>query len=598
MKKFYNFYKVSKKLRLLMILEILLLTVSFILILFFYMQNYTTQQSNTIYHMNQSLLIQTNSVIEKMDNSLDFPLAHIADRYDDPLLRYLVEHDHGNISETDFYRVFAIRVSEVSIQIPDLESLFLFDTDGNLLNGKIIYNRYIPLKNYSDGSWYQNTIQEAGKIHILSKEEIEYFGLRNTSKNIYGARLLYDYLTLKPICMTLMSIRATDIPVTFETTKEFSEQQYALFDSSGQKLIGNMQSSITQDNLSRSSRGDYHFSRKEDDGNSYLYHVSYSTESGGLYSVIRTPYKLFIRNQLRAVCIFVIAGILLIVLNIVIFTAIIRSINQPLSSMINMCEEMGKGNFSIRIPCSQTDELSYLMSSLNSMSERIEQLISEVYLKNLTKRDLELQMLRSQINPHFLYNTLENMRMSAYTQGYTDLSEMCFLLSKVLRYGVSEQDKLVTVREELEQLKNYTDLLYYCLPALQIFVFVDDQIMDYSIIKVILQPLVENSVNHASSSPDAALTIQIWGYADENDIVFTVSDNGDGIEETYLQELIQSLDAENDARHGIGLKNIHRRIRLYYGPDYGLTLQSSPGRGTSVTVRIPKVQNQKEIVCL
>ena len=150
MKKFYNFYKVSKKLRLLMVLEILLLTVSFILILFFYMQNYTTQQSNTIYHMNQSLLIQTNSVIEKMDNSLDFPLAHIADRYDDPLLRYLIEHDHGDISETDFYRVFAMRVSEVSIQIPDLESLFLFDTDGNLLNGKIIYNRYIPLKNYSD----------------------------------------------------------------------------------------------------------------------------------------------------------------------------------------------------------------------------------------------------------------------------------------------------------------------------------------------------------------------------------------------------------------------------------------------------------------
>ena len=416
MKKFYNFYKVSKKLRLLMVLEILLLTVSFILILFFYMQNYTTQQSNTIYHMNQSLLIQTNSVIEKMDNSLDFPLAHIADRYDDPLLRYLIEHDHGDISETDLYRVFAMRVSEVSIQIPDLESLFLFDTDGNLLNGKIIYNRYIPLKNYSDGRWYQNTIQEAGKIHILRKEEIEYFGLRNTSKNIYGARLLYDYLTLKPICMTLMSIRATDIPVTFETTKEFSEQQYALFDSSGQKLIGNMQSSITKDNLSRSSRGDYHFSRKEDDGNSYLYHVSYSSESGGLYSVIRTPYRLFIRNQLRAVCIFMIAGVLLIVLNIIIFTAIIRSINQPLSRMINMCEEMGKGNFSIRIPCSQTDELSYLMSSLNSMSERIEQLINEVYVKNLTKRDLELQMLRSQINPHFLYNTLENMRMSAYTQ--------------------------------------------------------------------------------------------------------------------------------------------------------------------------------------
>ena len=137
----------------------------------------------------------------------------------------------------------------------------------------------------------------------------------------------------------------------------------------------------------------------------------------------------------------------------------------------------------------------------------------------------------------------------------------------------------------------YQDILQYeiCVP---------EELNHCQIPKITLQPLVENSVNHASSSPDTALTIQIWGYADENDIVFTVSDNGDGIEEAYLQELIQSLDAENDTRHGIGLKNIHRRIRLYYGPDYGLTLQSSPGRGTSVTVRIPKVQNQKEIVCL
>ena len=197
-------------------------------------------------------------------------------------------------------------------------------------------------------------------------------------------------------------------------------------------------------------------------------------------------------------------------------------------------------------------------------------------------------MLRSQINPHFLYNTLENMRMSAYTKGYVELSEMCLLLSKVLRYGVSEQSRLVSVREELEHLKDYTDLLHYCLPGLQVHVFVDEMILDYSIIKVILQPLVENSVNHASKNSRSSIQIQIWGYEENTDLLFTVSDNGDGIEASYLQEIIDALDNENDTSHGIGLKNIHRRIRLYYGEHYGLTIKSSPGRGTSVTVRLPK----------
>lgn len=582
-----NIYKVSKKLRILMALEISLLTIAFIVIIFFYTQNYTLQQNNKIYHLNQSLLLQSNSTLEKIDTSLDFPLAHIADRYQDPLLKYLIERDHGGISETDFYRTFVTRASEVFIQFPDVESILLFDVDGNLLDSKTMYNLYIPSKNYSGSSWYQNCLEKEGKIHILSEAEIEYLEVRKTSQNFYGARLLYDHLTLQPLCITLVGIRGTDIPVVFETSKDYEAQQYAIFDSYGQKLLGDLAESLDLSVLQQSIEGDYHFETRRDQ-NTYIYHVSYSAENNGVYSVIRTPKQPLLLGEFYAVLGIFLAGLLLIVLNISIFAAIIRSINQPLNRLVYMCEEIGRGNFSIRVPCPPTDELSYLTASLNSMSSKIEQLVSEVYVKNLTKRDLELQMLRSQINPHFLYNTLENMRMSAYTKGYVELSEMCLLLSKVLRYGVSEQSRLVSVREELEHLKDYTDLLHYCLPGLQVHVFVDEMILDYSIIKVILQPLVENSVNHASKNSRSSIQIQIWGYEENTDLLFTVSDNGDGIEASYLQEIIDALDNENDTSHGIGLKNIHRRIRLYYGEHYGLTIKSSPGRGTSVTVRLPK----------
>lgn len=582
-----NIYKVSKKLRILMVLEIILLTAAYVLIVFFYTLNYRLQQNNSIYYLNHSLLLQTTSVLEKLDTASGFPLAHISDRYQDPLLRYLIEKDHDGITQTDFYRIFYNRTNEISIQFPDLESVLLFDTDGNLLDAKTIYNLYMPIKNYSLGSWYQNCWDLAGKVYILNDEEISYLGVRKTTKNIYGTRVLYDHLTLKPICITLIGIRATDIPVTFETGKSFNEQEYALFDSHGQKLIGNMELSLEKDELFAARSGDYYLEREED-GAKYLYHISYTAESGGSYSVIRTPYRLMLFKQLQSTIWILLSGFLLIILNITIFSGIIRSINRPLARMVDMCGEIGRGNFSVRVPCSQTDELSYLTGSLNSMSEKIQQLINEVYIKSITERDLELQMLRSQINPHFLYNTLENMRMSAYTQGYTELSDMCLLLSKVLRYGVTKQSNLVTVKEELTHLQYYTALLQHCFPELQISVCADENIMDYRMIKVIFQPLVENSVNHASKNLQHAIRIQIWGYEEDTDLVFVVSDNGNGMEKEYLEELRKSLNDENDTRYGIGLKNIHRRIHLYYGENYGLVINSAPARGTSVTVRIPK----------
>lgn len=234
------------------------------------------------------------------------------------------------------------------------------------------------------------------------------------------------------------------------------------------------------------------------------------------------------------------------------------------------------------------DEIGQLVGRYNGMTEQVSDLLQEQYALGQEKMQLELKALQSQINPHFLYNTLENMRMSAYTQGCTELSDMCILLSKVLRYGVTNQSRLVTVREELEQLKNYTDLLHSCFPQLQIHVFADEGIMEYFIIKVIFQPLVENSVNHAVQNIQRPIHIQVWGYEENNDLVFIISDDGNGMEKQYLEELRKSLNDENDTRHGIGLKNIHRRIRLYYGENYGLVINSSPGRGTSVTVRIPK----------
>lgn len=583
-----KFYQVGRKLRTLMVLEIALLTLSFFLCVFFFHENKKMQQNNSIFQLNNTLLMYSNSTMENLSTASLFPLLRSRFRYEDKLLTYICEEDHGGISSTDFHLEFQQRISELVVQFQDIYSILLFEPDGTLLdNTKIYYYIYLPYKNYSDGSWYQNTTALNGQLYFLSDEEMEYLGLPRSTPVLYAARVIRDYSTLEPICIVLIGIRASDIPSTFKTQKLFTNQSYGLFDSTGKQISGTETFSLTFEELQQSEPDDYTLKRTES-GQTWIYHISYTNEIVETYAVIRTPYSGLLIQRFSLLLPICITGIITITLNIWIFSSIIRSINQPLADLVNMCTEIGKGNFSVRIPCSPKDELSYLTNSLNSMSAHVEQLVEEVYIKNLAKRDLELQMLRSQINPHFLYNTLENMRMSACIQGYQELSQMCLYLSRVLRYGISNPAHLVTVREELEYLNVYTSLLHFCFPKLEVSVIVDEGILDYSIIKVLFQPLVENSVNHASQSISASLTIHIWGYEEENDLIFIVSDDGNGMDREQLEYIRSYLSDEHGNDKGIGLKNIHRRINLYYGSEYGLYIDSISGHGTSVTIRIPK----------
>lgn len=581
------FYRVGRKLRALMFVEIALLTLSFLLCMFFFQENKKMEQNNSIFHLNQSLLLYSNSIMENLSTASIFPLFRISYAYEDPLLSYLTEQNHSDSSAYDFQREFSKRTSELGVQFQDIDSVLLFDPKGNLLESRNSSYVNLPYKNYSGQNWYQNTVDLNGKIYFLSNEDASELGMSRLTDILYASRMIQDPYTLAPICITLIGIQNSDISLFFKTQQNFSEQDYALFDASGRQILGTSALSLSFADLEQAQKKNFTLKRKAN-GQTWMYHISYNSEIIETYVAIRTPYSALQRQRYSLVFPICFAGIIIILLNIWIFSSIIRSINHPLARLVNMCHEIGRGNFSMRIPCSPKDELSYLTNSLNSMSAQVEQLIGEIYIKNLTQKDLELQMLRSQINPHFLYNTLEHMRMSAYTEGYQDLSQMCLLLSKVLRYGISNPSNLVTVREELEYLQVYTSLLSFCFPKLEVIVMVDEKIMDCSIIKVIFQPLVENSVNHVARDLSKSIIIRIWGYEEENDLVFIVSDDGNGMGREQLEQIRGYLDDETASDRGIGLKNIHRRINLYYGKNYGLFIDSSPGRGTSVTIRLPK----------
>ena len=182
--------------------------------------------------------------------------------------------------------------------------------------------------------------------------------------------------------------------------------------------------------------------------------------STGLSCVISTPDSVISYMPL----VMILVSLLLLLFLIILFVQYtFRGISKPIETLVSACEEIGQGKFSVRVAIPPDVELGYLTSSFNQMAGQVEHLINTVYLKDIAERDLELQMLRNQINPHFLYNTLESMRMAAYTEGAHDISQMCLLLADVLRYGVSSPTELVTLKEEIDHLKEYITLQQYRL---------------------------------------------------------------------------------------------------------------------------------------
>jgi sensor histidine kinase YesM len=215
-------------------------------------------------------------------------------------------------------------------------------------------------------------------------------------------------------------------------------------------------------------------------------------------------------------------------------------------------------------------------------------LIHEEYQRELSQVRTELQLLRQQINPHFLYNTLDSIRSVADSKNEHSIGEMASLLARTLRYGTSTPDELVTIRREIECLEDYIRLqqLRY-QDRVRFHLHIDKALYDTLILKLVLQPLVENSLYHGISSLPENGTITVLGAREGEAIVFRVIDNGVGIAAENLERLRGYIRGENEDFNSIGLKNVNRRIQLYYGDNYGIIIESNKEIGTMIIVNLP-----------
>ncbi|NQX67313.1 sensor histidine kinase [Paenibacillus alba] len=312
------------------------------------------------------------------------------------------------------------------------------------------------------------------------------------------------------------------------------------------------------------------------------------TQSKGNFSVIGIiPQKELEASSRRIGSTILMISAICIFFAILIPFLVVMSVAKRTNQIIRFTRKVKQGDLSVRIPDVREDELGQISRSFNEMVEELNLYIDRVYKANIKQKHTELTALQARVNPHFLYNTLEVIRMRAISQGAHDVGEMIYSLSALFRSFV-QQKKMYTLKDELEACRLYLEL--FQIRYKDKFTYSmewDRKLGAIRVMKMSLQPVIENYIVHGlrSESTDNELHIRVKQV--EDFLHVQIEDNGNGITPERLKELEVFFLAEESEGESFGLRSIHQRVKLLYGSEYGVKLQSEPGKGTIVDIWLP-----------
>ena len=290
----------------------------------------------------------------------------------------------------------------------------------------------------------------------------------------------------------------------------------------------------------------------------------------------------------------VIAGIN-VVLVIAMAVFMVRNMTRPLSELVEVTEKIADGDFESRASINTNDEIMTLADSVNDMSEHLEIMVNTIKEDEAKMRHAELRLLQEQINPHFLYNTLDTIVWLVESNDNDKAIDVVMSLSKFFRLVLSKGQETITIKDEEQHILSYLKIQqvrYHDI--LEYEINIDPDIYDYEIQKMTLQPLVENSLYHGIKYKRAKGIIKVTGIKEGENIVLSVSDDGVGMDEETLNNLREEISHKcKDTKSGFGLANVNERIRMKFGPEYGMTINSKEGEGTTISITIPAIIKEK-----
>lgn len=325
-----------------------------------------------------------------------------------------------------------------------------------------------------------------------------------------------------------------------------------------------------------------------------LYSISRSEKTGWtVVDCVRVEELLRKSNKAQSLYVLVAMGLMIVALFFSRFIS--RSITQPIQQLCDSMARVQEGDFSVSdVVVDSKNEIGSLTKSFNVMTHRIQDLMEQNIREQEAKRKSELKALQSQINPHFLYNTLDSIIWMAEGKKNEEVVLMTASLARLLRQSISNEDEVVSIGQEVEYARGYLTIqkMRY-KDKMEFQIDVDPSILHIPLIKLVLQPVIENAIYHGLKYKESKGLLMVKGFRKNENAVLQVIDNGVGMDQETLDHIYEKHKV-NYQSNGVGVYNVQKRLQLYYGSEYGITYESEKGLGTTATITIPGNQEGQQ----
>ena len=555
--------------------------------LYVYSKSELSKTENLVKNSNNSL---SKQIQQKISNYLDISKYPLLLPNIDSLNSILLQNTNYNIND---YNTLKYICEMLLIQNDSITGAYIYNLNGN---GVFASRNNVNdnLSNPSDKAWFKNAINSKDFTYIISNlNQIDIFfsDINFKSDKFIGiTRKIIDLDTNQVTGLVLLTVPVNNFLNSLKSTLSFKEQNLCLYNSNGNLITKTGEEDLTcllkDIHMINSYEPSVDYRIFNHERNLICYNIVPDTN----WILINTIPKSNLYKVNNLYIIFFIINILFfLILSIVLYLFLTKKIFNPIHKLAKIMEiDNPENNLSVELNYKRDDEIGVLIKSYQDMRTRLSNLINMNYKNKIEQKELELRQLQNQINPHFIYNTLESIHMMAEINDDLDTSIMAEYFGAIIRYSMNRRINTVTLKEEMEIIDNYIYLQKIRFDQLfTIENMIDEELLNCEIIKMIIQPLIENAIYHALSECMGDGKIIIQGVHIDDKLVLTISDNGVGIKENDLKDLNDYINDKNSKFKGIALRNINKRLKLQYGEAFGLEIFSVYGAGTSMVLTLP-----------
>lgn len=544
--------------------------------------------------LNNEMQMENQALINQVNNAVNTYVRNMMKLSDTLYFKVIKDEDIQQVDFDETFRLF------YETNKDSIKNIALFSQEGD----PIVLAPAASLKegiNPADQKWFKCALEKSENMHfstlhiqnLFNENDGEYEWVISLSRAVqmtYGSEVKQGVL--------LIDMAYDGIKQLFSNISLGQEGYVYMMDQTGAIIYHPKQQLLASGIYKENTQAAMHYNdgiyNEVFEGKQRQVIIKTVGYTGWTIEGVIFPNAVSLNNKKSNI--FFIFLFLFFTMGLVLINSIISTkVSQPIRNLEKVVKEVEMGKLDTCIRAEGFYEVHHLGQSVHKMAEQIKKLMEDIVKEHESKRKSELDALQSQINPHFLYNTLDIIVWMIENERQQDAAKVVTALARFFRISLSKGKHIISIADEIEHVRNYLTIqqLRY-KNKFEYDIEITEEAKSFATIKLIIQPLVENAIYHGMVYMDGDGLIRVQAYVEESEVYITVSDNGLGMTKERINQLLKGEIQSSKRGSGIGVSNVNERIKLYFGEAYGIQIESEPDEGTKMIVHLPKVIYEKE----